>query len=1082
MSDKQLNIRIISAGAGSGKTFRLTKEMVELLQSGVRASGIIATTFTNKAAAELQERVRVKLLEEGMTNQANELSNALIGTVHSLGVKLLQRFAFEAGVSPQVNIIADEDHQVLFNKSLATVLTNERIKVMEHYSDRLGLNKRERYDWRREVKYLTDTARANDFSLEVLEKSKVLSFESFQQFLRPLSKKSGEDLNKSLFNLLEETITRLENNEDETKKTRSVVNVLKSFLNASQLREELYWYEWAKISKIDVGSKSKDDVEDLKEFAQLHDTHPDFQKDIQQFIYQIFEIAIQALEEYEQYKKQRGLIDYVDMEIHVKRLLMQPHVQEVLREEIDLLMVDEFQDTSPIQLEIFLQLSRIAKHSIWVGDPKQSIYGFRGADPKLMQAIIEKTGGVNPADIQKDSWRSREDIVFATNAIFTKAFPDLKAEHVALNPKRKKEGDPNGPYFDKEPIEVSDALVHWYFNYDGEGKRLPGKPWMENCIARSIKEMIESDTYIFPKDGDGYRPAIAGDFAVLCRSNAECQTMAEALHRSGLKAAISRNGLLNTAETRLILACLKYILNKSDSLSKAEILLLASEKNIESIIDTRLTFLAEREEKRPLKGWEDEDKIINQLNELRLDTVELSSAEMLNWLMEELDLRRIIASWGNEQQRLDNVDVLRKFALQYEEACNRLHTAASLGGFLLWLNEKVVNDSDAQGSGEGEDAVNVLTYHRSKGLEWPVVICHSLEGNLRESVWGMAIISEQEEIDLDHILANRWLRYWINPYADQYRRTIMEDRINESEAKKIVREQALAEEARLLYVGITRARDYLVFPTRAMTTKWLNRVYSKNESLPTLDAGSFETPWEWEGKFLNIHNDQKNFPRDFEHIDASEKEVLFIEERNGKSFNPPYLIDLSIEGFEEIKTKVSTSLITYNIGINIAEEVDKNALAKTVGAFLTADRITYPQADRMSMVQKIVERHELLGQLDEQQLLQLSTSFYSYLDQQFLIKKQYRKYAVQFHRNGRLFESIIDLVLETEQGLILIEHNIMTGTSKNLIAKANELGQHLFFCKKGLENNLGIESIQTFVHFCFEGCLIDVMTHEVQTA
>ena len=117
------NIKIISAGAGSGKTYRLTEEMVALLKGGVRASGIIATTFTKKAAAELQERVRVKLLEQQLSKEADQLTNAMIGTVHGLGVQLLKRFAFEAGVSPQVDIIADEDHQLLFNQSLTTVLT-----------------------------------------------------------------------------------------------------------------------------------------------------------------------------------------------------------------------------------------------------------------------------------------------------------------------------------------------------------------------------------------------------------------------------------------------------------------------------------------------------------------------------------------------------------------------------------------------------------------------------------------------------------------------------------------------------------------------------------------------------------------------------------------------------------------------------------------------------------------------------------------------------------------------------------------------------------------------------------------------
>lgn len=178
-----MNLKIISAGAGSGKTYRLTQEMVALLNpdnpNRVRANGIIATTFTNKAAAELQERVRTKLLEEGLIAEADELTNALIGTVHGLGVKLLKRFAFEAGVSPEVDIIADEDQQTMFNQSLAAILTPKLISTMEALAERLGLNKKERYDWRIEVKRLTDIARANAMDLPTLEKSKRNSIDSF---------------------------------------------------------------------------------------------------------------------------------------------------------------------------------------------------------------------------------------------------------------------------------------------------------------------------------------------------------------------------------------------------------------------------------------------------------------------------------------------------------------------------------------------------------------------------------------------------------------------------------------------------------------------------------------------------------------------------------------------------------------------------------------------------------------------------------------------------------------------------------------------------------------------------------------
>ena len=156
------------------------------------------------------------------------------------------------------------------------------------------------------------------------------------------------------------------------------------------------------------------------------------------------------------------------MEVLVNRLLDKPAVKAVLEQEIDLLMVDEFQDTSPIQLEIFLKLSKLAQYSVWVGDPKQSIYGFRGAAPELMQAIIRKVGGVKPEDI-RIFLALAEDIVHAVNALFTKAFTDLPPEQVALKGKRAKQ--PNENSLDKTPgpIEMEDALIHWHFVYDGEG-------------------------------------------------------------------------------------------------------------------------------------------------------------------------------------------------------------------------------------------------------------------------------------------------------------------------------------------------------------------------------------------------------------------------------------------------------------------------------------------------------------------------------------------------------------------------------------------------------------------------------------
>ncbi|MBL4648807.1 MAG: UvrD-helicase domain-containing protein [Aureispira sp.] len=192
-----MDLKIISAGAGSGKTYSLTEEMANLLapQDGqpaaVRASGIIATTFTNKAAAELKERVRIKLLEKDLTKEADELGNAMIGTVHSIGVQLLKRFSFEAGVSPEVDIVADSDQQTIFNQALATVIPLDLVLEMEQLSEQLGFHKSiySKKDWRADLKQLTDIARSNNFGADILLESKAYSLKTYFELLPPKIKK-----------------------------------------------------------------------------------------------------------------------------------------------------------------------------------------------------------------------------------------------------------------------------------------------------------------------------------------------------------------------------------------------------------------------------------------------------------------------------------------------------------------------------------------------------------------------------------------------------------------------------------------------------------------------------------------------------------------------------------------------------------------------------------------------------------------------------------------------------------------------------------------------------------------------------
>ena len=163
--DPFAHVRFISAGAGSGKTYRLTEELENaLVHERIAPGRVIGTTFTVKAAGELRERVRERLIEGGRIALAEQTAQALIGTVHSVCEKLLKRFAFDLGLSPELNVASLEDCKGFFNQALDEALTAAEgadlppgtARDMNGLAYRLDIA-----DWRADVKNIADRARDN---------------------------------------------------------------------------------------------------------------------------------------------------------------------------------------------------------------------------------------------------------------------------------------------------------------------------------------------------------------------------------------------------------------------------------------------------------------------------------------------------------------------------------------------------------------------------------------------------------------------------------------------------------------------------------------------------------------------------------------------------------------------------------------------------------------------------------------------------------------------------------------------------------------------------------------------------------
>jgi ATP-dependent helicase/nuclease subunit A len=498
--------------------------------------------------------------------------------------------------------------------------------------------------------------------------------------------------------------------------------------------------------------------------------------------------------------------------------------------------------------------------------------------------------------------------------------------------------------------------------------------------------------------------------------------MADALHQVGLKAAISRNGLLETQEAKLVLACLKFLLTPSDALAAAEILFLTGSMDLQQIVNRRLEYLAKHREGSAYGGeWVENVPILEHLRGMKSRTADLSASEILNFVLEELDLRRAVVQLGNPDQRLDNLDRLRRYALDYESACQRLHSAASLGGFLLWLQQLADQDLDAQGSGESDDAVKVLTYHRSKGLEYPVTICHALEQSLKEQIWGLNLVSETDKPDLNNILGNRWLRFWVNPYADQYRNTPLQEAVEQTDAFFAARRVALEEEARLLYVGITRARDYLVFPTTVKGTGWLNRVFSRgDESIPTLDPHSDETPFYHGAMPLRIDTEVCYKPKDFPEHPHTEGSVQYHAERKGR--RPSIQPNLWIDPLREMPSgmqltpgepEVWSPWLEFR-GDYVPE------ISKALTTFMLADRPGLREEDRLFIASKQMEIRRLKDQVTAEQLLRQSAAFHTFIQQKFAPSRIIAHYNADASQGERLLKLEADLFLETPSGQVIL--------------------------------------------------------------
>ncbi|MFC4218406.1 double-strand break repair helicase AddA [Pseudophaeobacter arcticus] len=849
----------LAANAGSGKTKVLTDRVARLLLKGVQPQHILCLTYTKAAASEMQNRLFQRLgewamlrddqliaalSELGETNTNSEdlaqartlFARAIetpgglkIQTIHSFCSSLLRRFPLEAGVSPQFSEMEDRAASLLRAEIVEDMAKGGLAHLIEPLARHVGGSDFEdltaalcqrRAEFETELDWPALLARfdlADGFDQAALEALVFLGGEAeLLSRTRTMLKTGGTTDQRAaakLAGITTPTLGDLAILEDIFLTGASAAEPFSAKIGkfpTKKLRE-------ANVSLMDQLEPLMLRVEDarakrlaLVAARKSHDLH---------------QFAQAFLPEYEARKQQRGWLDFDDLILNARQLLNDPAVAAWvlyrLDGGIDHILVDEAQDTSPVQWDVIEKLTQeftagegarsdVERTIFVVGDKKQSIYSFQGADPDAFDRMqvefadrLSESGSNLQNAALEFSFRSSAAILRLVDLVF-KDSPRAGFHSDALH--RAFKSDLPGrvdlwPAVDKTD---DDDDSDWTDPVDRPGSRHHTVILAER-IARQIKEMIDSGVTI-PEDGPTRgtfqrRPVHAGDFLILVQRRSELfSEIIRACKNAELPIA-GADRLKVGAELAVkdIAALLSFLATPEDSLALAEVL----KSPLFGWSEQILFDLAHRRSGKHL--WpalrdrrQEFPDTLAVLDDLRDQTDFLRPFDLIERILTRHQGRqKLLGRLGPEAE--DGINALLSQALAYERS-----DIPSLTGFLVWMQTDDLEIKRQMGA--SGDMIRVMSVHGSKGLEAPIVILPDTAKRNAPS-------------DAEIMVANG-TPVWKLP-KDQMPELLFS-------AREAAQEKQQNERLRLLYVALTRAEKWLIVATAGTLSKdgdsWYQRV------------------------------------------------------------------------------------------------------------------------------------------------------------------------------------------------------------------------------------------------------------------
>ena len=825
---------IVSASAGSGKTFVMVSRIVELLTSREgEIKNMLAVTFTNKAAAQMRDRIRRALLE-AVSNAEGEVRDALkeqlrtlpladISTIHAFCGRLIRTYFYLVDVDPAFRIVSPDDAE---GKALCARALNETFEEAYEgggdFADLLAVYFRKKKDERLK-NIVTELYIAVRGDADYVETLSVIAAGGENLFGKAADALAGEYRRRAqsvlarakrieeeallappkvqeYYQAIVDAATCIAGGEDLFAMCGCVLSLPKAPSRTAKTEPALV----ALINKLRAISDGVKKVYgELKgyhvrevELARCENANRQAQA--------LAALALTYDNNYNAVKREAGVLDYGDLEHLALKILAHPEAKAALAEKYTHVFVDEYQDVNPMQERI---LSLLAGGDVFlVGDKKQAIYGFRGSKSKYFSDKITSYRADGNSLSLSANFRSAAEILRAANTVFSAALADYE-------PMRGGEryGDFQGEVLCHQlPAKEEETRERGVYSVMRAAKRS-----VDNAIARKVAAIVEEEAG--RKEGlgktwydvnDGVQKDVRyGDIAVLVRKNTKAAgAIVNALSERGIPVTASAEvNICEHFEVRLLIDWLSFLDNAEQDIPMASSMLSV----LGGFTERELALIRIKSEMRKEQGaWiesfraacaiymkhyrEGNDPLYAKLarffalcERYRSLARVHTAAEMLVLLLAE-GLEAQIAAKGESEVRLAHV---RRLVAE-SESCGNIHE------FLHRLKDCDYR-VDFSETG-GENAVHVLTMHASKGLEFPVVILTELDEEFRGP-------------DHDDIM---WTdEFHIAPRCFDLKNKTYGDTLIRKAAALTKRREEVEGERNLLYVGMTRAccRLHMIF-------------------------------------------------------------------------------------------------------------------------------------------------------------------------------------------------------------------------------------------------------------------------------